>query len=190
MDKLILASSSPRRWEVLKKTGIEFEVLTADIDETPHSWEKPGELAERLALGKAVKVYEVTGKHRSVIGADTVVATDEILNKPYDEEDAFRMLKMLSGRDHRVITGVAVINGATGEIRNFSEVTWVSFADLTDEEITGYIRTGEPMDKAGAYAIQGRGGLFVKSINGCFYNVMGFPLYRIYSVLKEMHIIR
>lgn len=189
MSKLILASSSQRRYEILTKTGVEFEIYNADIDESFSPYEDPVHLSKRLALGKAKKVYDLTEGKISVIGADTVVALDEILGKPRDDSDAYRILKKLSGKEHLVITGVAFIDADKDAVESFHEVTYVDFKELTDEEIFNYIATKEPNDKAGAYGIQGKGGIFVKSIRGCFYNVMGFPLYRIYTVLKDHNFI-
>lgn len=172
--KIILASASPRRRELLKYIAPEFEVIPADIDET-----LPGDVpAEKSAEYLAVQKAKHTAKQypeATVIGSDTVVIIDDkILGKPADEADAARMLKMLSGRTHRVITGVSLARGERSD--SFSCVTRVTFYPLSDEEIRGYIATGEPADKAGAYGIQGYGSVLVRGIEGDFFNVMGLPV--------------
>jgi septum formation protein len=189
---LVLASASPRRQELLRKAGIAFVVQAADIDERPREGETPGECAERLAREKALAVAEARPGDR-ILGADTVVAVDgKILGKPRDAGDATRMLRMLSGRVHEVITGVCLIGAvASGrlpvasrevlrtenrELRTTSETTLVTMNELSDEEIRDYIATGEPMDKAGAYAIQGIAARWIPRIEGDYSNVVGLPV--------------
>lgn len=172
--KIILASASPRRQELLKYIVPEFEVIPADIDETLPADIVTEKAAEYLAVQKA----EFIAKHYPeavVIGSDTVVIIDNvILGKPADEADSARMLRLLSGRTHKVITGVCIAAGDKTD--SFSCETKVKFYPLTDEEILGYIATGEPMDKAGAYGIQGYGSVLSEGIEGDFFNVMGLPV--------------
>ena len=183
MAGLILASGSPRRRELLSIAGLDFEVIVADIEEKIPDGATPQEAVMSLALQKADAVAK-QNPERTVIGADTVVVCDgAILGKPKDEADAFKMLRALSGRVHTVCTGVAIIRGS--EIKNFCEVTEVEFHELTDDEILAYVRTGEPMDKAGAYGIQGRGCVLVKRINGDYFNVVGLPVSRVYRELNR-----
>lgn len=177
---LILASASPRRREVLSRFIEEFYVIPSEIDERC-SRRDPGEYALELARRKARDVYDRTGG--TVIGADTVVSVEgRILGKPESEEDAFRMLRLLSGRVHRVTTGYCIIH--RGEEHCGTVVTEVKFRELDDDLIREYVKTGEPMDKAGAYGIQGRGGLFVEWIKGDYYNVVGFPLEIVWKLKK------
>jgi septum formation protein len=178
---LILASASPRRAELLRNAGISFTVDPAHIAEEPSPGESPLAYAQRLARDKALAVLarhpEVT-----VLGADTVVVVDEhLLEKPTDAADAARMLRLLSGRKHEVITGVCVAN--SGFQQTEAEVTQVTFAPLSEEEIAFYVGTGEPMDKAGAYAIQGIASRWAKQIIGCYFNVVGLPVPRVYRLL-------
>lgn len=172
--KIILASASPRRRELLQYIVPEFEVIPADIDETLPSSVPPEKSAEYLAVQKAEHIAKLHPE-ATVIGSDTVVIIDNvILGKPADDADAFRMLKALSGKTHKVITGVCLAGG--GITDSFSCVTDVTFYPLSDDEIRAYIATGEPSDKAGAYGIQGFGSVLVRSINGDFFNVMGLPV--------------
>lgn len=185
---LILASGSPRRRELLEGLGLEFTVRPADVDETPHPGEDPVAYVERLAREKAEWKAAPT---ELILAADTTVFLgNEILGKPEDAIDAHRMLKALSGRTHEVATGVALHrpSSATTPAQTLSTVerTTVTFAHLTDEEITWYIATQEPMDKAGAYAIQGLGGLFVPRIEGSYSNVVGLPVSVVYGLLGEV----
>jgi septum formation protein len=186
--KLILASSSPRRAEVLRNAGIDFEVRPADIDETRRPDESAGDYVQRLALEKARAVAEAAmGTEDSiVVGADTVVVNRaEILLKPESPDDARRMLRQLSGGVHEVHTGLTVIRMPQRTERVIEEVTNVHFAQLSDAEIDAYIATGEPFDKAGAYGIQSLGGRYVTRVEGCYFNVMGMPLARLWATLKE-----
>jgi len=181
---LILASNSPRRKELLAMLGFEFVVKASDCDESTNLT-NPAELVKELSKRKA-KAIE-TSAEDTVIGSDTVVAINgNILGKPVDENDAFNMLKLLSGNTHTVYTGVTVLQNGIEIIDAVScEVT---FKDMTDDEIIGYIKTGEPMDKAGAYAIQGKGSAFVQKINGDYFAVVGFPCCYINSVLNKLGI--
>ena len=193
---LVLASASPRRQELLRSAGISFVVQAADIDETPLTGEGARECAERLAREKAVAIWR-TRPGDVVLGADTIVVVDEvILGKPADAEDAARMLRMLSGRVHRVITGVCVVgtvpgfqfpvsSQTEGPLRTASETTLVSMCEISDAEIREYVATGEPMDKAGAYAIQGRASRWIPRIEGDYSNVVGLPVALVYRMLRE-----
>jgi septum formation protein len=187
--KLILASASPRRAEILRNAGIEFEVSSAGVDETPLGNELPGDYVRRLALAKALSAAEDNRGRAGgalVLGADTIVAVGgEILGKPASPDDARRMLRSLSGKIHEVHTGLALLRNPGPEQYVVEEITRVHFAAFTDREIEAYIATGEPFDKAGAYAIQGVGGRYVTRIEGCYFNVMGLPLARLYSLLRE-----
>ncbi|HEX8872147.1 MAG TPA: Maf family protein [Candidatus Acidoferrum sp.] len=185
--KLILASSSPRRAEVLRDAGLSFSVLTSAIDETPYPGETPQHLVERLAAAKADLVAARAIGPAIVIAADTVVLLEgQILGKPRSTDDARRMLEQLSGRTHSVLTGIALIRLPDVEQRRFVESTLVHFARLDAEEITRYLATEEPYDKAGAYAIQGRAGRYIPRIEGCYFNVVGLPLARLLSSLYDL----
>jgi septum formation protein len=181
---LILASSSPRRAEILTSLGIPFVVDRADLDETPWPGEAPAETAARLAAAKAA----VVAKARPgswVLAADTLVVLDDtVLGKPFDDAGAARMLRLLSGRDHRVVTGVCLLENA-GPGTTLIEWSRVRFAALSEEELNWYVATGEPRDKAGAYAVQGLGARFIESIEGSFTNVMGLPARAVYRLLRE-----
>lgn len=178
---IILASKSPRRKELLSLCGIEFSVMPTEADETLPENISPAEAVEHLSRIKAEPLKNENG---IIIGADTVVAIDDIiLGKPRDEKDAFDMLKALSGKTHFVYTGVTIIKGEKSV--TFSEKTEVEFFPLSDEEIADYVKTGEPLDKAGAYGIQGKGALLVKKINGDYNNVVGLPVSRLSRELKN-----
>lgn len=189
MDAIILASSSPRRRELLTQAGIPFTVMPGGVDEDKVKlFGTPSQKAEQLARMKAEDVAKQVDKG-IVLGADTiVVCDDEIFGKPADEAHARRMLERLSGRVHLVITGIALMNAETGEVKSGHEITKVTFAELTKDEIDAYLTTGEHLGKAGAYAIQGRAAVFVKSLNGCYSNVVGLPLQRLYRMLTQMGI--
>ena len=179
---LILASASPRRAELLRNAAIDFTVEPAHVAEQPFLNEKRVEYAQRLARDKARAVF-ARNPDSAVLGADTVVVVDEhLLEKPADQHDAARMLRLLSGRMHQVITGVCVL--APAFERTEAEITQVVFSTLSEDEIAYYVQTGEPMDKAGAYAIQGIASRWAERIEGCYFNVVGLPLPRAYRMLK------
>ena len=181
---LILASASPRRRELLQQIGLDFTVVTADIDETPLAGEDHVTYTVRLAEAKARAVM-AWHPDAVVIGADTTVAVaGELLGKPRDADDAARMLRLLRGRAHEVTTGIAVL--ARDQALTAAETTWVIFSDMTDDDIAAYIATGEPMDKAGAYAIQGRAAQWIPRIEGEYSNVVGLPLARLAGLLKSL----
>src|SRR5258708_18741274 len=181
--KLILASASPRRAEILRTIGWPFEALPADIDETRRAGEDAVAYVERIARAKAEgSVLRVPGS--TILGADTVVVIeDEILGKPRDDEDARRMLRLLRDRWHQVLTGVALVDGDPGSANVAHEVTEVRFAAMSEDEIDWYVATGEPRDKAGAYAIQGQGARFIKEIRGDYLNIVGLPVRLVYELL-------
>ena len=186
--KLILASASPRRAEILRNAGIPFEVRAILLDETRRPGELRGDYVRRLALSKARSAANESGEIGDClfIGADTiVVAGDEILGKPTSEPDARRMLRLLNGAVHEVHTGLAVFRRPGVMEGIIDETTRVTFAPLSDEEIESYIATGEPFDKAGAYAIQGIAGRYITRIDGCYFNVVGLPLARLWSLLCD-----
>jgi len=196
MSRLILASASPRRRELLAQVGFAFDVIPAHIPEEPLAGEVPEAYVMRLAGGKARAVFEaeatgnrVKGSEKQaesivVLGADTTVTLDgHILEKPRDAEDAKRMLRMLSGRTHRVITGVAVVDAGGEQVA--AETTAVWFAEMTEDEIAEYVASGEPMDKAGAYGIQGRAAKWIPRIEGCYFNVVGLPLALVARMLES-----
>ena len=188
MEKLLLASASPRRAEILRAVGWPFETLATDIDETLLKGESAEAAVERLALEKALAAMKRHPFALLVLGADTTVLVDsEILGKPEDEEDARRMLRLLSGRWHDVLTGVALLRAGGGrEGRTVAhERTRVRFARLSDEESDWYVGSGEPMDKAGAYAVQGRAALFIEEIRGDYWNVVGLPIRLVYELAGE-----
>ena len=183
---IILASQSPRRRELLERMGVgDFRIVTPDIDEQMDRELPPGELVGRISLEKALAVQAQEGKGPIIIAADTVVALDgAVLGKPADELDAFKMLSTLSGCRHQVYTGLTVLRGE--EQYTVSEETTVTFRELSAEEIDRYVATGEPMDKAGAYGIQGYGALLVEGIQGDYYNVMGLPVCRLGLLLRRL----
>ena len=183
--KIILASQSPRRKELLERMGIrDFETISPNVDESAFRGLPPEELVRRLSAEKAAAVAGRAGEDAIVIAADTVVALEgAVLGKPADELDAFKMLSALSGVRHQVYTGVTVCRG--GEKQTAHEVTDVTFRELSEREIEDYISTGEPMDKAGAYGIQGYGALLIQGISGDYYNVMGLPVCRLSGMLAR-----
>ena len=180
--RIVLASASPRRAELLRAAGIGFDVQPADVDETIAPGESANEYVSRLAEAKARLVYERDGR-RVVLAADTAVVVDEhILGKPLDDGDAARMLRMLSGRTHQVLTAVSVFH--PGQIVDTRvDATTVEFAPLSDMDINWYVSSGEPMDKAGAYAVQGLASRFVTRIEGSYSNVVGLPVALVYQML-------
>jgi septum formation protein len=180
---LVLASRSPRRSEILQQAGIPFVIRPADVDETPRTDEQPREYVTRLARDKAMAVS--AGPAEIVLGADTIVVIGgRMMGKPRDPADAVRMLETLSGRQHDVITGIC-LRTAARVIEDYS-ATRVWFAALSRQEIEEYVAGGEPMDKAGAYAIQGLASRFVERIEGCYFNVMGLPVALVYRRLREL----
>jgi septum formation protein len=182
-NRIILASESPRRRELLGLLGLDFEIVPSRIQEEVGEEGSPQEIVQRLALEKARDVAQ-RETDAIVIGADTmVVLENHILGKPVDEEDARRMLHLLSGRCHQVMTGLAVLCGQKTLVG--VEVTNVQFNPLQESEIDYYIQTGEPMDKAGAYAIQGRGSVMIDSIHGCYFNVVGLPISHLTGMLRQ-----
>ena len=194
----MLASASPRRQELLRNAGIPFVVQPTDIPEVPRPGEAPRAFAERMAREKALTVFRQRPDD-FVLGADTIVIVDaEILGKPRDTADAARMLRLLSGRRHQVTTGVCLVGPQPRtEIRQLetgfedvrSETTIVTVAALSDDDIRSYISTGEPMDKAGAYAIQGRASRWISHIEGDYFNVVGLPVSLVYKMLRERGVV-
>jgi nucleoside triphosphate pyrophosphatase len=193
---IVLASASPRRQELLHNAGVKFIVRPANIPEVRHKNEVPQSFAERMAREKARAVFAGTND-QYVLGADTVVTIgatgvspvngDIVLGKPANAEDAFRMLRLLSGREHRVITGVCLIGTGFEDVR--SETTAVKFSALSDADIRDYVATGEPMDKAGAYAIQGAASRWISKIEGDYSNVVGLPVALVLQMLRERQLI-
>lgn len=187
LQHLVLASASPRRAEILRSVGWDFETLPVDIDETHTDGEDAVDYVERLSREKAEAAARCV-PDGLVLGADTTVVVDQdVLGKPRDEDEARSMLRRLSGRWHAVLTGVTLIRG--GEVRKSvvaHETTRVLFAPMTDEEINWYVATGEPMDKAGAYAIQGRAALFIEKIEGEYWNIVGLPMRLVYNMTREI----
>ena len=181
--QLILASQSPRRKELLGLFGVPFTVRVADIDETMNPVAPAAEEVARVSRLKALAIPRA--QDDVLIAADTIVVCQgRILGKPRDEKEAYAMLRLLSGRDHQVMTGVTVLRGE--EERVFTQITDLHFRELSDKEIYRYIATGEPMDKAGAYGIQGGAALFCEKMDGDYYNVMGLPVCRLGETLKEL----
>jgi septum formation protein len=186
MEKLILASSSPRRQQLLRQIGLEFDVIPSEVDEDFIDGETPQDHTMRLAEVKARKVGE-TNPNRWVIGADTVVSIDgTILGKPATDREAYGMLTMLSGKDHLVVTGVSVYQGAKGNGKTIAVETSVRIKTLIPGEINWYVGTREPFDKAGGYAIQGIGAFMVQRIEGSYTNVVGLPLCELLEVLDHL----
>ena len=188
MEKLLLASASPRRAEILRAVGWPFETLATDIDETFLQGESAEDAVKRLALEKAEAAAAQQQTQALVLGADTTVVVDaEILAKPQTDEDARRMLRLLSGRRHDVLTGVALVRTGSEGLRTVAyERTQVRFGAMSDEEIDWYVKSGESMDKAGAYAVQGRAALFIEEIRGDYWNVVGLPVRLVYKLIKEI----
>ena len=184
MSKIILASQSPRRRQLLQQMGLEdFTILVLQADESYDSAASPQEIVASICRKKAIAAREMAGDDDAIIiTADTMVFLDGLrLGKPHSEAEAFSMLRSLSGRTHQVCTGVTVCRG--GRLDTRAETTGVTFRPLTDGEIRSYIRSGEPMDKAGAYGIQGKAGLFVSGIQGDYFNVMGLPIHLLGQML-------
>ena len=182
---LVLASASPRRADLLRQAGIAFEVVAADVDETLHAGETPEDYVRRLASDKAVRVASAYPGRR-VLGADTTVVVDgDVLGKPVSASDATRMLERLSGRSHRVLTGLCLVEPG-GTLRTAVAITTVEFLPLDAAQIAAYVASGEPMDKAGAYAIQGGAGQFVRRIDGDLSNVIGLPVQIVTDLLRGL----
>ena len=180
---IVLASASPRRQELLKNAGIEFIVRPADIPEVPLPGERPHAFGERMALEKARAVRDSV-PHSMILAADTVVAVEnEILGKPEDAADAARMLRRLSGRNHLVITAVCLLSEGAEDVR--AETTTVHFTAMSERDIAEYVATGEPMDKAGAYGIQGQASRWISKVEGDYYNVVGLPVDLVWRMLRE-----
>jgi septum formation protein len=181
---VVLASTSPRREELLRLLQIEFEAQSSQVAEFAEANESPRAMVVRLARAKAEAVHKLRPE-AIIIGADTVVVCDsQVFGKPASLEDARRILRQLSGRTHEVLTGVCVIHGHTRKVD--CSRTVVEFSSLTKQEVEWYLRTGEPMDKAGAYGIQGLGARFISRVNGCYSNIVGLPLSLLYQMLKQV----
>lgn len=185
MKKLILASGSPRRKELLKELGYKFEIIPSNIDEKINVNNNIQEEIEKLSYKKAYSVFK-DNVDSIVIGADTIVVKDNaIYGKPKDKKEAFQMLKNLSNNEHSVITGVSILSNKMSE--TFSSITTVKFGELSDEEILNYIDNENVLDKAGAYAIQGGAKKFIKSINGEYYTIVGLPIHELYKRIKKYY---
>lgn len=190
MPKLILASASPRRKALLKQIGLEFEAYPADIDENSLGYMDAGKYAEEMSRRKALLVaedfYGATDEEYLILGADTTVEIDgTILGKPEDYDDAVRMLESIQGKWHRVITGITLVNAKNRQVLTDSEITRVKIRSMTPEMIQAYLKTGESLDKAGAYGAQGYGSLIVERVEGCFFNVIGLPIYKLSRLLEQ-----
>ncbi|MFW5749332.1 MAG: Maf family protein [Halanaerobium sp.] len=185
--KLVLASASPRREEILAQLNLKFTIVPSKIDESNFDQSDPIKLVKLLAEEKAKSVSKLV-EDAIIIAADTVVVHDEkILGKPAGKLDAKKMLKKLSSDQHQVITGVAVLNSRSGERHLDYNITEVKMAELSEKEIENYVETGEPLDKAGSYAIQGFGALFVEEIRGSYYSVMGLPIHQLARLLDKFN---
>ena len=183
--KVILASASPRRKEILQNTKLNFDIQKSDIEEVSLENESPEDMVVRLAYEKAFDVAK-RNTDRLVIGADTIVALDnEVLGKPKDQNEAYQMIKRLSNKTHKVITGISLINLKENKIIKDYVVSFVTFKDLSEDSIKDYINTNESLDKAGAYGIQGYGALLVKNIQGDYFNIVGLPISRLSDLLKN-----
>lgn len=187
--KIILASSSPRRQELIRSLGLDHEIIVSSVDESTEPGLAPSYIAESLSVRKARAVYEqykMSGSSNIVIGSDTIVVyRGEVLGKPVNEEDSYRMLKLLQGDVHQVYSGIACIDAASGRTLQAHKVTSVRMKPLTDEQIWRYIATGEPRDKAGSYAIQGFGATIVDAIEGDYFNVVGLSVSLLADLLSE-----
>lgn len=184
--KIILGSKSPRRSEILNNIGVKFEIMESNFPEQYDKAMSPVDIVKYLSYGKAKAVAENLHEDAVIIGADTVVVLDsEILGKPEDAEHSYYMLKTLSGKWHKVYTGLCVFDSSSKVYSQDVEITEVKLKELTDEEIWSYIRTGEPAGKAGSYAIQGIGSLIVERINGCYFNVVGLPVFKLSVLLSR-----
>jgi septum formation protein len=187
MKRLVLASGSPRRQEILKQLGLEFEVIVSRADETFPKGCPPEKAAMAVALRKTRDVVQRIGFPAIVIGADTIVVLDgEVMGKPVDAGQAFQMINALAGKEHTVITGLAVVDSTSGEERTGYQSTLVRMKEIPADRIKKYVATGEPFDKAGAYAVQGKASVFIEEINGCFFNVVGLPVGKLDSMLHSV----
>lgn len=187
--RIILASKSPRRKELLALLNVEYEVIVSEADETLEEGITIEEQAKRLSFVKAKTVFDETTGDRIVIGSDTmVIKNNKIYGKPKDREEAFKMLKELQGTNHKVITGLAILVEKNGEYKKYLDydIADVYFKDISDEEINNWIDTGEAYDKAGAYAVQGKFMVFIEKFNGNFATVMGLPIHKLYDVIKKI----
>ncbi len=186
MTQLILASTSPRRKEILEKVNIPFKVMQPDVDESVFNGNDPESIVIELAKNKAMSVLKNISYNDIVLGVDTIVYVENmILGKPFDKNQARQMMQVLSNKTHLVISGVSLLS-RNGFEKTFAVKTQVEFLLIDENEINEYVNSDEPYDKAGGYAIQGLAAKFIKSINGCYYNVMGLPLSAVYSVIKNM----
>lgn len=189
--KFFLASASPRRKDLLKQIGLEFVTLPADIDESSQGFSDAGKYAIEMSRLKALhavgKLTDYSHESAYVLGADTTVEVDgNILGKPLDHDDAFRMLELIQGKWHNVITGLTLMHAKTQDAITEMECTRVKIRSMTKEMISRYLNTGESLDKAGAYGVQGYGSLIVERIDGCYFNVMGLPIYRLSELLQKV----
>ena len=185
---IILASASPRRKDLLNQIGLKFDIKSSDIDESSISYKNPYDLVKKLSLLKA-KFVAKSNKNSIIISADTVVVfKNKIIGKPKDKRDAKKILKTLSSKMHTVITGFIILDTQTSEIVSDFEESKVWFRKISEEEIDSYVNSGEPLDKAGGYGIQEKGGIFVKKIEGDYFNVVGLPLSKVASGLKKLGI--
>jgi septum formation protein len=186
--ELILASASPRRVELLKQIGLVFKIMPPNIQEDIAPGMNAEDIVMELSRRKAIDVAKKVKKDSLVVGADTIVVKDKVLGKPKDESEAYSMLKELQNSWHNVITGVSIFDNRNLNCITSFEKTQVKMRPLTDDTIKAYIKTGEPLDKAGAYGIQGIGALLIESINGCYFNVVGLPLAKLDAMMKNMGI--
>ena len=190
-SELVLASSSPRRKELLSKLGFQFEIIKPDIDEIILDGETPTDFVRRIAEEKARKVNSIVDARKTIIAADTaVVINNEVLGKPIDDKDAARMLNKLSGKSHSVFTGFAILNSDKGVSHSQVVETLVKFKELNQNEVQGYINSKEHSDKAGAYAIQGIGSFMVESINGSYTNVVGLPMCELVDAMAKHKLVK
>ncbi|MGL4345886.1 MAG: Maf family protein [Cellulosilyticaceae bacterium] len=188
-QKIVLASGSPRRKQLMGLIPVSYEVIVENTDEYVDENKSPQENVIALAAQKAEAVAK-RHQDRWIVGCDTVVVCEgKILGKPKDEEDATVMLMQLSGKTHQVLTGACLMHEGLGEVHSFVEATKVHFKHMTTEEIAYYVATKEPMDKAGAYGIQGYASVFIQGIEGDYYNVMGLPVHRLYEILKKLNLL-
>lgn len=183
MKKIILASKSPRRKQILEQVGLKFTVVVSDFDETRIKFKTPQEMVKKLSLEKA-RIIAAKNPNVIIIGADTtVIYKNEIIGKPTSKQDAVRILKLLSGKVHEVVTGFTVVGGKKSITK--AVTSRVKFKQLSEAEIKAYVETGEPMDKAGGYGIQDKGGVFIENIQGDYFNIVGLPIFAVSEVLKQ-----